>query len=333
MPFSQRLTLARVAGLTLPDGPVPVFGVTPDTDLSTLRDACDPLVVSRDARVHDRFPGAVETPPQSAPAAIVLLSRERARARAELAEAAALSTGPVVVDGQKADGIAPMLKALGARTEVSAPISKAHGKLFWCETAPDLSDWRAAPHEVDGLRSWPGVFSADRVDAGSALLARALPARIGAAACDLGAGWGWLSAQIAGRADDVHMVETDGWALDCARHNVPGAVAHWADVTTWQHPRLFDAVVMNPPFHEGRKGAPDLGRAFIAKAAEILAPSGHLFMVANRHLPYEAELAARFGTVEEVGGDGRYKLFHARKPQRRPGDAARGSRRVARARR
>lgn len=316
MSFSQRLTLARAAGLELPETPLPVFGASPETDLSALPGA---VVVSRDARVHDRFAGATETPPSEAEAAIVLLSREKARARADLAAAAALTRGVLVVDGQKTDGIEPMLKALKARAGVSAPVAKAHGKLFWCAAPPDLADWAAAPLEVDGLRSWPGVFSADRVDPGSALLARALPPLDGLAVCDLGAGWGWLSAQIArrmgGRPGALHMVEADGWALDCARANVPGAVAHWADVKTWTAPRRFDAVAMNPPFHEGRKNAPDLGRAFIARAADILAPSGRLFMVANRHLPYEAALAERFGEVSEIGGDARFKLFQAARPR------------------
>jgi 16S rRNA (guanine1207-N2)-methyltransferase len=34
-------------------------------------------------------------------------------------------------------------------------------------------------------------------------------------------------------------------------------------------------------------------------------------MVANRHLPYEQALGARFGTVEAMGGDARYKLIRA----------------------
>ena len=40
-------------------------------------------------------------------------------------------------------------------------------------------------------------------------------------------------------------------------------------------------------------------------------------MVANRHLPYEAELKTRFAHVEEIGGDARFKLFHAARPLRK----------------
>ncbi|WP_425037906.1 class I SAM-dependent methyltransferase [Primorskyibacter sp. S187A] len=313
MPFSTRLTMARDAGLVLPDGPVAVWGVTPSSDISALDHA---QIISRDARVHDRFPDALETPAGPYGACVVLLPREKKRAQAFLAEAAR-STGPLIVDGQKTDGIEPVFKALKKMGETSGPVSKSHGKLFWMEAAPDLSIWRATPGEVEGLRTWPGVFSDSKVDVGSRLLAQALPAKLGTSLCDLGAGWGWLSAQVQAEGRDIHMVEADGEALDCAHHNVPDATAHWADVTRWQHPRLFDTVIMNPPFHEGRKGKPDLGQSFIMKAAEILKPTGQLFMVANRHLPYEDTLAAQFAHVEEMPGDGRFKIFRATRPSRR----------------
>jgi 16S rRNA (guanine1207-N2)-methyltransferase len=41
-------------------------------------------------------------------------------------------------------------------------------------------------------------------------------------------------------------------------------------------------------------------------------------MVANRHLPYEESLRARFGFVEELeGGNSRFKILHAAKPSRK----------------
>ena len=68
---------------------------------------------------------------------------------------------------------------------------------------------------------------------------------------------------------------------------------------------------MNPPFHDG--GAEDrrLGQAFIRKAAEMLGKGGVLWLVANRHLPYEAELKAAFKRVTPVTDGGGYKLFEA----------------------
>jgi len=147
-----------------------------------------------------------------------------------------------------------------------------------------------------------------------------LPGTLGAHVADLGAGWGYLSTQALERSDllTLHLVEADHIALECARQNVvdPRAVFHWADATRWQAPEPLDSVLMNPPFHAGRKGDPAIGRAFIAAAARNLAPRGVLYMVANRHLPYEAELSRLFGRVDSLGNDTRFKVLVASRPAR-----------------
>ena len=75
-------------------------------------------------------------------------------------------------------------------------------------------------------------------------------------------------------------------------------------------------MIANPPFHQGRAAEPDLGAAFIAAAARILKPSGQLFLVANRQLPYEAVLAIAFREWEKLSEDGTYKVMHASRPRR-----------------
>ena len=63
----------------------------------------------------------------------------------------------------------------------------------------------------------------------------------------------------------------------------------------------LDFVVMNPPFHDG--GAEDrlLGQTFIRQAAIMLRRGGLLWVVANRHLPYEAVLGELFRTATPQG--------------------------------
>ena len=56
--------------------------------------------------------------------------------------------------------------------------------------------------------------------------------------------------------------------------------------------------------------------AFVQAAARLLKPSGHLWMVANRHLPYEATLTGQFAKTTEVGGDARFKILRAERPSR-----------------
>ncbi len=256
-------------------------------------------------------------------AVIVCLPRAKADARAMIATAMQITDGPVVIDGQKTSGVDSILKEMRKRTALTAPISKAHGKLFWCPVAdPEaFADWVAGPAMTPGgFWTAPGVFSADGIDPASALLAAHLPDRLGAHVADLGAGWGFLSAHVLTRQDvqTVHLVEAEHMALECARRNVtdPRAIFHWADATQWSAPERIESVVMNPPFHLSRAADPGIGQAFVEAASRVLAPQGNLWMVANRHLPYEQSLQARFANVFEVGGDTRFKLFHATRPKR-----------------
>jgi len=173
-----------------------------------------------------------------------------------------------------------------------------------------------AARVVPGLEAWsqPGIFAWDRIDAGSALLAEHLPPLKGAGA-DLGCGYGAL-ATVALRSPGVtalRLIDLDRRAVEAARKNVEDARAtfEWADVRTLAGDGELNFVISNPPFHDG--GAEDrrLGQAFIRKAAELLKKGGAAWIVANRHLPYEAELNAAFNRVRMVADAGGYKLFEA----------------------
>jgi len=326
--MSQRLSLALApGGIDPPEaGVIRVFGPRAGvTDLSALpRDRVQ--VVQPFKPDFDHFAAlgfdCVTRAEGPCAVALVVLPRAKALARGLIARAAREAEELVIVDGAKTDGADSLLKDVRKRVPVAGQIAKAHGKLFWFR--PDvgaLEDWRAPDtQEVEGFRTAPGVFSADGIDPASRLLAGALPGKLGRQVADLGAGWGYLSRAVLERdgVEALHLVEADRVALDCAEVNVPDprAAFHWADATAWTPPEPLDAVVMNPPFHTGRDATPALGRAFIAAAARALKPSGALWMVANRHLAYEAALRDAFTTVEEIAGDTRFKVLHATRPRR-----------------
>lgn len=327
MSDSRLIQAFEDADVALPEnGRILILRPRGDTDLGALpRDRVH--VVQGFRPDHDAFAAqGYETalkPDGPYGAALVCITRSKDESRALIALASRMTGGGlVIVDGQKTDGIESLLKECRKRADVGAPISRAHGKLF-AFSGGDFADWIAsdpAPN-ADGFTTCPGVFSADGIDPGSAMLAAALPAKLPKTIADLGAGWGYLARAILERTgvDTLHLVEAEAQALDCARANVtdPRAQFHWADALTFAPPAPLDAVVTNPPFHSGRAADPDIGRAFIAAAAGMLKPSGRLWLVANRHLPYETEIARQFGDVKEVAGDRKFKVLLAAKPRRR----------------
>ena len=253
------------------------------------------------------------------PLVLVLPPRQRDEARALFARAvASAGAGGIVVACMPNDEGAKSGEADLAR--LAGPVSvqsKQHCRVFWTAPLHGAADATLAaewstldqPRPVaDGrFLSRPGIFAWDRIDAASALLAAHLPADLSGHGADLGAGYGYLAAEVLARCLGVaslDLYEAEARALELARCNVASehaaVVFHWHDVTAGV-PRRYDFIVTNPPFHaQGRADRPDIGRAFIAAAADALNPGGQLWLVANRHLPYEAVLDARFGRVRTV---------------------------------
>ncbi len=323
---SERLQLALESGvLALPEGEILVIGATAADELAAL--PADRLTLVQGFRPdHDALSArglrvVPEMPAGRFAGALVCLPRSREAARAALAaaDAAVVPGGPVIVDGQKDEGIDSLLRALKPLVALGEPVAKAHGRLAVFPAGGLPAEWAGGETRLaDGWVTRPGVFSADGPDPGSVLLAGALPARLRGHGVDLGAGWGFLARAVLAHpgVEAMDLVEADHAALACARINVadPRARFHWADATRWRPPRLADFAVMNPPFHRGRAADPGLGAAFLAAAARMLTPGGTLWLVANRGLPYDRVLVSLFREVEEIGADTTYRLTRAARP-------------------
>lgn len=272
------------------------------------------------------------------PLVLVLPPRQREEARALLARAcAAVAPGGMVVAAVANDeGAKSRETDLKQLAGVLTTASKYHCRVFWTTAAATADaalagQWAQADAprtrssaEVPGgsFRTRPGVFAWDRVDAASAMLAAALPADLSGRIADFGAGWGYLSQELLARCPKVaslDLFEADARALALAEANLAAPAqargvpvrCHWHDVAAGVEGR-FDAIVCNPPFHAlGRGDRPDIGRAFIAAAANALKPGGRLWLVANRHLPYEQVLGDGFAQVDTIRQEGGFKIVRA----------------------
>lgn len=261
--------------------------------------------------------------------ALVLCGRHRGENELRLAEALGRVRpgGRVVIAGGKTEGAASLARRLAGLAVVEGRASKHHGVVFWLvrdAAGPGIVEaLRAANPPLlleGGFRTGPGMFSHDRVDAGSRYLADNLPAGLKGAAADFGAGWGYLSVRLAADAPAVPTIdlfEAGFAACEAARANMAAlapqaaATVHWLDLLAEPVERRYDLIVMNPPFHRGRAAEPAIGEAMIRTAARALKPGGKLFLVANAPLPYEAALQLHFPRHGETCRDGRFKVLWA----------------------
>ena len=77
----------------------------------------------------------------------------------------------------------------------------------------------------------------------------------------------------------------------------------------------FDVIIMNPPFHDGRDADPLLGIKFITVAASSMRNGGDLWLVANKHLPYENAMSEAFETSRTVIEAQGFKVLHGSRPK------------------
>ena len=212
--------------------------------------------------------------------------------------------------------LAKELESFGCTVEAT---SRRHQRI--CQTvrpeSPDVAAAIAAgaPRLVDGLWSQPGIFSWNRVDPGTALLLSALPSLSGRGA-DFGCGIGVIAQAVlaSAKVTGIDLIDIDARAIAAARRNVtdPRAIFHWADVRRSTPLKNLDFVVMNPPFHDGGLEDKALGQAFVQQAQRVLRPGGAVWLVANRHLPYETTLATDFASVALRAERDGFKVYEAR---------------------
>lgn len=276
--------------------------------------------------------GSVQHPAYSL--VLILPPRQRDEARALMARALTLTKpgGRIVSCVTNNEGARSSETDLARIAGPLTTMTKNKCRVFWSEPlhGPIDATLSAQWQSLDAVRpiadgrfvSRPGVFAWDRIDPASALLAAHLPADLSGRAADLGAGFGYLAAQLLTRCPGITAVdlyEAEARALDLARRNLAvfetqaALHYHWHDVTAGL-PQSYDVIVSNPPFHtQSRTDRPDIGRRFIAAGAAALNPGGQLWLVANRHLPYETVLTEAFGQFRIVAQQQGFKIVAATK--------------------
>ncbi len=178
---------------------------------------------------------------------LVLPPRQREEARALFARAVALTApgGRVVACQSNNEGARSGEADLRQLTGLAGSLTKHHCRTYWTAPLPADTDatlqarWAAldAPRKIlDGrFVSRPGVFAWDRIDPASALLVEHLPTTLAGHGADLGAGFGYLSAEVLARCPKVTVLdlyEAQTRALTLARRNLQASRIRRSCTTT-----------------------------------------------------------------------------------------------------
>jgi 16S rRNA G1207 methylase RsmC len=166
------------------------------------------------------------------------------------------------------------------------------------------------------LAAATGVFSAQRLDPGTAVLLRKapLPGPRGGVYLDLGCGYGPISMVLAGTSEQarVYSVDVNARALELVRANATALGV--ADRVTACGPDevpvdvRFDEIWSNPPIRVGKSEL----HALLARWLPRLAPGGSAWLVVARHLGADSLqewLAGQGWAVERHAAQKGYRVF------------------------
>jgi 16S rRNA (guanine1207-N2)-methyltransferase len=275
--------------------------------------------------------GKAEPWPDMGPFDVALLRLPKAKDEQEMASHACLSVlapgGRLIIYGGNEEGIrsaASLIEQLCDGVETLA--TRGHGRVIAAHRPADpsrlrasLAAWRSTTSYAIGSsrREWvsyPGIFAADRIDEGTALLIDALPPlRAGTRVLDYACGSGVIGASAAALAPGIllDMLDNDSVALEAACENVPGARLLLGTTPADAGSTRYDAILSNPPLHKGLVEDRAQLEQLITEAPAHLKPGGILQIVVQRRVPLDRLLAERFGVVTIAAENGRYRVWRA----------------------
>jgi len=264
------------------------------------------------------------------------LPRGKATARQFIADAAAVLKpgGRLYLAGHKRSGIKPFVAYARQVFGNGGVIALKKGcRVTVCVkdkgTAVPETDyyrWREFQADIDGQTipfvSKPGVFSWDRLDAGTRVLIETMKIRPADTVLDLGCGCGIVGSIAARKANQgqTYLLDSSALAVEASRrtlvrHQVDNAQVRLSDGAAAVRDVRFDVVVTNPPFHQERQTDYNVAHQFIQDAASVLQRRGRLYVVANRFIRYERQMSECFHQVSVAYEDNLYRVLLGVRPK------------------
>ncbi|QYK12359.1 class I SAM-dependent methyltransferase [Shewanella rhizosphaerae] len=232
--------------------------------------------------------------------------------------------GELVIVGEKKGGIRSITKQLPDYFDGGIKLDNARHCMLYSSSlqseAPEikLSDWvkdyvLSTPQGELTICNLVGVFSEKRLDEGTELLLEHLPTLKGRV-LDFGCGAGVITAALlkANPDLDLECVDINAMALASCELTLAAngmqAKVYASDGLT-QTQGMFDAIISNPPFHDGLDSTTEIATRFVQESEAQLKSGGIFQIVANRHLPYSDTIAKFFKTVNVAAENNKYKIY------------------------
>lgn len=236
--------------------------------------------------------------------------------------------GTLALSGYKGDGIKTFIAKAAARAQSEVHLERDSGALLGIvtrgtELMEPLDDQNYTQLQrielVPGFTvcSKPGVFGWKKIDEGSRFLFEhidsvwsAAPQRV----LDLGCGYGYLSVRALRHWLATQVLATDNniAAINACERNLQefGERAHCVCSDAGETiDAQFDAILCNPPFHQGFASESELTEKFLRRTQRLLTNGGRALFVVNQFINIEKPAAPLFRRIENIARNTGFKLL------------------------
>lgn len=212
--------------------------------------------------------------------------------------------------------------------DVKTSLAKKKSRLIFAKLRPAESNQAPLLSTVNWpdfgltLHAYSNVFSHDAIDIGGRFLAENLPSIAPAATViDLGCGNGLVGLAAMKQNDiefNLKFIDESYMAVASAKLNVEHQFAehpatktfHVDDCLTSQRAESADVILCNPPFHQQNTITEHIAKQMFRQAKQTLKLDGELYVVANRHLPYQSYLKKLFGGFKVHAQNKKFVIYH-----------------------
>ena len=218
--------------------------------------------------------------------------------------------------------------------DVTTSFAKKKSRLIFAQhTSPQTLDVKYPtcvkwPEKRLTLLAHANVFCKDQIDIGGRFLADNLPGFTpGQTVIDLGCGNGLLglcalrASQNNGTRLNLVFCDESFMAVESARLNVEANFADSLgncqfiqdDCLSTLESGSADIILCNPPFHQQNTITEYIAEQMFYDAKRVLKKGGELYVVANRHLPYQKALKKHFGGFSLATQNNKFVIYRCHK--------------------
>ena len=241
-----------------------------------------------------------------------------------------LAQGAIVfLVGEKKGGVERAAKQLAAYGKCIKLDSARHCQ-FWqlklekTEQKQSLHKWIKnyeiqVNSETLTVQALPGVFSQAKLDVGTAALLPYLEQVKSGKIADFGCGAGVIGCYLAklNPNNTIYALDVDAFALHSTQltfecNGLDSAQLKLLPVSNFNDaPSELDAIVSNPPFHQGIHTNYDASEGLCQQSKKHLKRGGELWIVANRFLNYPNLIEQSFGQCKLKADQNGFKVLYA----------------------